>query len=85
MADVGRLLAGDRVIHYSEGSITAISTVMTDGRSDVRPYGGTGDFQGRISDVYLARCSYETLTSYIDLREIEGRVPDVGPFDKTGG
>ena len=28
-ADVGRLLAGDRVIHYSEGEITAISTVMT--------------------------------------------------------
>ena len=25
-ADVGRLLAGDRVIHYSEGEIKAIST-----------------------------------------------------------
>jgi len=84
-ADVGRVLTGDTIIHYSKGRVVAISRALTDGREGRRPYGPEGAPDGWHSEVYIARCTYETLWDEIPLTEIEGRTADAGPFTSTGG
>ena len=83
--DVGRVLTGDTVIHYSEGAVRAVSVALTDGASGIRPYGPEGDLHGWLPEVYLARCSYETLWEEIPLEDIDGRTSEAGPFNKSGG
>lgn len=83
-ADVGRVMAGDTIIHYSRGSIVAISRALTDGSKGTRPYGPAGDMDGWQPDVYLARCSYDMLWEEIPLVEMNGRIPDAGPFTSAG-
>jgi len=84
-ADVGRVLTGDTVIHYSKGSIVGVSTALTDGEQGRRPYGPDGDMDGWQPDVYIARCSYDSLWEDIPLSEVSGRTSEVGPFTSTGG
>lgn len=84
-ADVGRVLTGDTIIHYSKGHVVAVSQALTDGTEGRRPYGPDGDMDGWLPEVYIARCTYDTLWDEIPLTEIEGRTTDVGPFTSSGG
>ena len=82
--DVGRVLTGDTIIHYSEGAVRAVSVALTDGASGIRPYGPEGDLHGWLPEVYLARCSYDTLWEEIPL-EKSTATSEAGPFNKSGG
>jgi len=84
-ADVGRVLTGDTIIHYSKGHVVAVSQALTDGTEGLRPYGPDGDMDGWLPEVYIARCTYDTLWEEIPLTEIDGRTTDVGPFTSSGG
>lgn len=84
-ADVGRILQGDIIIHYRKGAVVAISRALSDGAPGNRPYGPDGDMDGWLPEVYIVRCSYETLWEEIHLADIAGRRSDVGPFTSAGG
>ena len=79
------MLTGDTIIHYSKGHVVAVSQALTDGTEGRRPYGPEGDMDGWLPEVYIARCTYDTLWDEIPLTEIEGRTTGVGPFTSTGG
>lgn len=84
-ANVGRILAGDTVIHYSKGKIEAISTALTNGKTGTNPFTAGKDGSEWTIDGYTARCSYDLLWDSIPIDTINGRTPDAGPFTSTGG
>jgi len=79
--DVGRVQAGDVILHYAAKELWAVSEAMADGHKSKRPYPqGADKWQ---DEVYLAECYYDWLVDPIPFNEIGGRLPSTGPFDKN--
>ena len=83
-ADVGRILAGDTVVHYADGKIAAVSTALSDGKKGDYPYPPNSSDVDWKKEGYIARCSYELLWQEIPLNEIPERDEINGPFDRNG-
>src|SRR5688572_27862917 len=82
-ANVSRLQPGDAIIHYAVGSIRAIGFVREKPELQQRP----SELPGHVwsNDGHFAKIEYHLLANPIPIAEVPGRVPDAGPFDRTGG
>jgi hypothetical protein len=84
-ANVSRLRTGHKLLHYANGVIRAIGTVVEDAREAPRPQelpAGLWESSGR-----MARVEYSFLEKPIELNEIpvEWRIEEQNPFHSTGG
>lgn len=75
---------GDRIVHYRNGAIRAVSRAWTSGQEAVRPGELPEGPWGH--DGWLVRSRYEQLAEPIRLDSIgsEWLTPDSGPFDVNG-
>lgn len=83
-ANVSRLKKGDTIVHYSNGAIRAIGTVLEDAEDGDRPPelpSGPWETDGR-----LAHVEYRLLEEALPLASIpqEWRVEESNPFDSNG-
>lgn len=83
--NVARLGLGDRLLHYKDGSLRAVGTVVGSPLVRSRP----DNFSSRSDSQqgYFARVSYDTLDNPIELNRIpeDWRLDDEQPFNRTGG
>jgi hypothetical protein len=80
--DVDNLAVGQRIIHYANNSIRAISTVAEAPYAAPRPVDFDTDAWADMG--YLCPVDYSELTVPIRRDDIPDRGPDVGPFSKDG-
>jgi hypothetical protein len=81
--DVGRVQTGDVIVHYADGELWTVSEAMSDGHESNRPYELGADLWQK--EVFLARCWYDGLATFIPLAKLNDRTSDSGPFNKKGG
>jgi len=84
-SDVGRILQGDTIIHYSNGLIEAVSEALTDGHEGDNPYRSGATTSDWETDGYVVTCSYDRLWDGIPITEIQNRTPEAGPFTSSAG
>lgn len=80
--DVNNLAVGQRIVHYADNHIRAISTVAEAPYTASRPAEFNTDAWGDIG--YLCPVDYSELPTPIRRDDIPDRGPDVGPFTKDG-
>lgn len=78
---VNQLRVGQKVVHYDNGKVRAIGTVVEPPVSHPKPREMGGDWT---QEGYLCRVVYRELDPVIDKDEIPNRIPEVGPFDVNG-
>jgi hypothetical protein len=84
-SDMAKLQPADVVLHYANGALRAVSSVLESTKDEPRP----GKFSAETweSEGYLVRVQYYPLDPPIPLRNIpiEWRTETTGPFTKDGG
>jgi hypothetical protein len=74
---------GDKVLHYANGAIRAVSTVTATAEDAPRPEGLRGDWE---REGWLVRCTYDELTEPVKLADVpvDWRTTGTPPFTSTG-
>ncbi len=79
---VTELQVGQKVVHYANGHIRAIGTVVASPEGHAKPDELTGDAWA--SDGNICRVTYRELDSPIPLADVPNKIPAVGPFNVNG-